>query len=127
VFLYYADRFKTPYPFRPDVVVAIDDVIDKKTDAVAQMESQFQEGGVAGHAGRMPKDDADRAARRQQVQSAFKRRFAASSGRYRAKLIEMYGQKKAEKARFVEAFQVCEYGRQPTAEGLKELFPFFGK
>src|SRR5207244_10884605 len=33
VFLYYSDRFERPNPFRPDIVVDVDDVIEKKLDA----------------------------------------------------------------------------------------------
>jgi hypothetical protein len=32
VFLYYSDRFTRPQPFRPDIVISIDDVFDKKID-----------------------------------------------------------------------------------------------
>ena len=31
----------------------------------------------------------------------------------------------ADKVGSAEAFEVCEYGRQPTAAELRELFPFF--
>src|SRR5438552_5252472 len=34
VFLYYEDGFQRPNPFRPDIVVAIDDVIDKNVAAL---------------------------------------------------------------------------------------------
>jgi len=27
--------------------------------------------------------------------------------------------------KFAEAFEICEYGRQPTAAEIKVLFPFF--
>jgi hypothetical protein len=27
--------------------------------------------------------------------------------------------------KFAEAFEICEYGRQPKAEEIKVLFPFF--
>src|SRR6266496_2363262 len=33
VFLYYEDRFQRPNPFRPDIAVALDDVIDRKIEA----------------------------------------------------------------------------------------------
>jgi N-acetylglucosamine malate deacetylase 1 len=26
---------------------------------------------------------------------------------------------------FAEAFEICEYGRQPSPDELKQLFPFF--
>jgi hypothetical protein len=32
---------------------------------------------------------------------------------------------KAESIRYAEAFEVCEYGRRPTGEELRVLFPFF--
>src|ERR1700688_3795680 len=43
VFLYYEDNFQRPNPFRPDIAVAIDDVVDKKTDALDSHVSQFYE------------------------------------------------------------------------------------
>jgi LmbE family N-acetylglucosaminyl deacetylase len=62
VFLYSFDNFKIPNPFRPDVVVAIDAVIEQKIDALATMESQFIEGGATGNASRMPKNEEERKA-----------------------------------------------------------------
>ena len=41
VFLYSYDKFERPNPFRPDVVVAIDDVMEPKLDALVGIESQF--------------------------------------------------------------------------------------
>ena len=35
VFLYYSDNFQKPNPFKPDVVVAIDSVIDQKLKALS--------------------------------------------------------------------------------------------
>ncbi len=43
VFLYSHDHFQRPNPFRPDVVVAIDSVIDKKIDALDAHVSQVYE------------------------------------------------------------------------------------
>ena len=124
VFLYSYDRFQRPNPFRPDVVVSIDDVIDKKVDALVKMESQFIEGGALGSADRAPKDEAARQARRQTVREAFKQRFAGVANQCRDKLIELYGEEAGRKVRYAEAFEICEYGRRPTAEELRELFPF---
>ncbi len=40
--------FRKANPFTPDVIVAIDDVIDKKLDAVHSLPSQVYEGGASG-------------------------------------------------------------------------------
>jgi len=125
VFLYLSDRFQKPNPFEPDLVVAIDDVIEKKLDAIAVIESQFVEGGVSGHEGLIPKNEKERAAAHRRVRERFRRRFESTANKYRAKLIEAYGEKKGKKVRYAEAFEVCEYGRRPSAAGLKKLFPFF--
>jgi LmbE family N-acetylglucosaminyl deacetylase len=126
VFLYFSDRFQKPNPFEPDLVVAIDDVIEKKLDAMAVIESQFAEGGVSGNESMIPKNDRERAAGRRRVRERFRRRFESTANQYRDKLIELYGEKKGKKVRYAEAFEVCEYGRRPSASELKtKLFPFF--
>jgi len=125
VFLYLSDRFQKPNPFEPDMVVAIDDVIEKKLNAMAVIESQFIEGGVSGHEGLVPKNDKEWAAARRRVRERFRRRFESTANKYRAELIETYGEKKGKKVRYAEAFQVCEYGRRPSTAELKKLFPFF--
>ena len=44
----------------------------------------------------------------------------------RDQLAEWYGADKAKGIKHAEAFEVCEYGRQPGRDELKKLFPFFG-
>src|SRR5215469_2809295 len=51
IFLYASDRFQRPNPFRADVAVGIDDVIEPTLDALLVMEPQLHEGGAEGHAG----------------------------------------------------------------------------
>ncbi|MBM4094790.1 MAG: PIG-L family deacetylase [Planctomycetes bacterium] len=126
VFLYSFDSFKTPTPFRPDIVVAIDSVIDRKVDALAQMESQFVEGGATGSAARAPKNEAERDAARQQVRESFKRRAASIANACRAQLCDLYGEEKGKQVVYAEAFEICEYGRQPTRDEIRKLFPFYG-
>jgi LmbE family N-acetylglucosaminyl deacetylase len=125
VFLFTYDRFQRPNPFRPDVVVAIDEVIDKKVEALVKMESQFVEGGALGSAERAPKTPEERDKKREQVRESFKRRFARTADACRDKLIELYGEEKGRQVKYAEAFQICEYGSQPSAEQLRKLFPFF--
>ena len=123
IFLYYYDRFETPNPFQPDIVVSIDSVVDKKLDALAVMESQFLEGGALGHAGLVPRDDEHRKRREQEVRTGFQRRFAGIADKYRSNLVQLYGEERGSKVRYAEAFEVTEYGRQPTQAELRELFP----
>lgn len=127
VFLYSYDRFQRPNPFRPDIVVALDSVMEKKAEAVARMESQFVEGGCDGGPDRMPKNEAERKAAVQRVKDSFKRRAASVADRCRERLIALYGEERGRKVRYAEAFQICEYGRQPSRDDLRRLFPFVGK
>ena len=48
----------------------------------------------------------------------------AIANRYREKLSERYGAA-AKDIKYAEAFEICEYGRQPTEEQIRALFPFF--
>ena len=44
---------------------------------------------------------------------------------YREVLVKFYGPEKGQQVRYAETFEVCEYGRRPSAEELRKLFPFF--
>jgi len=127
VFMYYPDRFQRPNPFRPDVVVAIDPVIEKKLDALSVIVSQFYEGGANGSADLLPGDPQKQEDRRRRVREGFAERNRGIARQYRAKLADWYGKEWGEKAQFAEAFEVCEYGRQPNRAELARLFPFFEK
>ena len=125
VFLYYSDRFQKPYPFEADLAVSIDDVFQQKIDAVDALVSQAYEGGAGGskeYVARVPKGHA---ARRAWIEKRHARRYAAVANRFRETLIRLYGEKKGRAVKYAEAFEVCEYGRQPSRKELKQLFPFF--
>lgn len=128
LFLFSKDDFQRPNPFTPDLAVSIDDVVEKKLAAIDALESQFYEGGANGgpHLVPDPNDPAAVAARKKQVRDRFKGGFAATANRFRAALVERYGSDRAAKVQFAEAFEICEYGRQPSKEELHRLFPFFG-
>ena len=125
-FMYYADDFQKPNPFKPDIIIATDSIIEKKLAALAIMESQFLEGGANGHAGLIPKTPADRARREKEVREEFEKTDQGVANRFRAQLKEWYGEQKAAQVKYAEAFEICEYGRQPDKAELKKLFPFFG-
>jgi hypothetical protein len=125
VFLSYEDSFTTPNPFRADIIVGIDDVLEKKLAAVEALPSQFYEGGANGGPQLVPADDAGKARRKSEVREGFKRRFAETATQFRAKLVELYGKERGDRVGSAEAFQISEYGRRPNAEEIKRLFPFF--
>ncbi|MCI0377190.1 MAG: PIG-L family deacetylase [Gemmataceae bacterium] len=125
VFLYYSDNFQRPNPFRADVVIDLDDVIEKKVAACEVMESQFFEGGALGSADLIPKDGAGREERMRKVRQGFLDRALGVANKYRPKLIEIYGPDRGAKIQHAEAFELCEYGSQPNAVALRKMFPLF--
>jgi LmbE family N-acetylglucosaminyl deacetylase len=126
VFLFYPDSFQKPTPFHADISVSIDNVIEKKLDALDTLESQFYEGGALGSASLIPDDKAGQFQRRKQVRDGFANRNRAVANRYRESLEEWYGKERGNKVKYAEAFEICEYGRRPEKDELKRLFPFFG-
>lgn len=80
VFLYYEDNFQEPTPFRPDVVVAIDDVWDLAIAALDAQVSQTYEWlpWVDGWLGEVP---TDAAARRQWLSTSRSGRISAAVSR----------------------------------------------
>ncbi|MGD0776635.1 MAG: PIG-L family deacetylase [Candidatus Solibacter sp.] len=124
VFLYASDHFQRPNPFRADVAVGIDDVMEPTIDALMLMESQLQEGGADGHAGLFPADEAGRQRRRDEVHRELERRYASQADHYRDALVKFYGEERGRAIRHAQAFEICEYGRQPTQADLKQIFPF---
>jgi len=125
LFLYSQDNFQRPNPFRADLVVAIDRVIDKKVAALTVMESQFVEGGALGKPNPDLATPAGLEKRRELVREGFRRRCASTANLYRDKLIELYGPELGKQVKYAEAFEICEYGARPNAQELRRLFPFF--
>jgi LmbE family N-acetylglucosaminyl deacetylase len=125
VFFFYEDTFLKPNPFTADIVVDIDDAIEKKLDCFDALESQFYEGGCNATPDLVPGDAAGRKARRKKVRDDMRKHFAERSARHRAAASRWYGKARAAKMNFVEAFEICEYGRRPDKAELRRLFPFF--
>src|SRR6266478_5892253 len=71
IFLYTSDRFQRPTPFRADVAVSIDEVIEPMLDALLVMESQIHEGGANGYEGIYPTDPVGRQRRRDEVRKGL--------------------------------------------------------
>ena len=125
VFLYLSDNFQKPNPFEPAVVVGIDSVYDKKADAIWTLESQIESTWATGNFETVvpvPADPVAREQRRLQVRERIAARDRRVADKYREKLIESYGPEKGARIVHAEAFELCEYGRQPSPEELKALF-----
>lgn len=119
VFLYYEDTFQRPNPFRPDIAVDIDSAIDKKINALDSHVSQFYEWlpWVDGKLADVPANPEERKAWLKRT------RTRAINAQTRASLIKWYGVKKGSAAEYAEAFEICEYGAQPDASRIRQLFP----
>ncbi len=126
VFLYSSDRFKRPYPFRADIAVSIDDVFDKKVDALMALETQIFEGGALGNAERVSKvpPASPPELRREWLKGKWQSRAGNEAKNFRDALIEWYGEENGKAVKYAEAFEICEYGRQPKHSEILELFPF---
>jgi N-acetylglucosamine malate deacetylase 1 len=125
VFLYGVDSFQKPNPFQADIIIGIDEVFDRKFEALMVMESQFMEGGCCNVV--LPKTDRERSDRLAELRGRFEGFFGGVALGYREALSAQYGADRGGTIRFAEAFEVCEYGTQPTAEDLRRLFPFKGR
>ena len=117
VFLYAQDTFKKPYPFTPDIAIDISDVFDQKVYAMAAHESQYFEWLPWTVSEKVPESEEER----MEWLKANRRRPITHG--VRESLIKWYGEEKAEKVTDAEAFEICEYGYQPTEEEIREFFP----
>jgi LmbE family N-acetylglucosaminyl deacetylase len=124
IFLYMWDRFTEPSPFVPDIVVAIDDVIEQKIDMYHCHESQMYE-WLPYNQGILDAVPSDGAQRRAWLAEIRGFRSSEPGETYRELLTQLYGPTKGSQVRQAEAFEVSEYGSQPSRAELKTLFPFF--
>ena len=135
VIVYNEDKFSYP-PFIPDFVMDIDDAIDAKLHISHLNKCQVYEWLPYTHEETVPEGEAERFewlkgmnitkdTTDEEVMAAkrgYAVRYAKTAARFRKELIEHYGEAKGSKVRFAEAFQLCEYGRQPDEEFVKALF-----
>ncbi len=122
VFLYSSDRFQKPYPFEVDV----DSVFDQKVNALTALVSQTFEGGALGSQEKMDAapPESQPKLRAKWLRERWVKRQSGEAKRYRNGLIRWYGEEAANEIKYAEAFEVCEYGRQPSDADIRQLFPF---
>lgn len=126
VFLYCSDGFQKPNPFDPDVVVSIDSVMDQKVACIDALESQFYEWNpwLFGYLKEVP---AGKSERLTWTRNRTEQRCASIADRFRSQLVALLGEDQGKAVKYAEAFEVTEYGTQPSHEELMTIFPFFGK
>ncbi|HKX00598.1 MAG TPA: PIG-L family deacetylase [Bryobacteraceae bacterium] len=123
VFLYFEDHFQRPNPFRPDISVDISSVFDQKISALDAHVSQVYEWlpWVDGILDQVPKDPVERR------KWLAEHREPSLNPAVRKSLEKWYGAEHAARVKEAESFEVCEYGRQPSDDDIRRLFPMLGK
>ena len=124
--MYLSDGFQKPIPFRPDIVVGIDEVLEQKVDMLHCHVSQFYEWlpWLDHEEDAIPKSDK---ARREWVKKKRMPLDISIATRFRETLNTLYGRKTGSKFKYAEGFEACEYGGPLTPEKVKLLFPFVKK
>ena len=119
VFLYFQDHFQKPNPFRPDIVFDITSTFDQKIHALDAHVSQVYEWlpWIGGNATDVPKTPAER------KQWLAQTRTIRITPETRKALEKWYGAEKGATIKHAEAFEICEYGKQPTEEEIRKWFP----
>jgi LmbE family N-acetylglucosaminyl deacetylase len=121
VFLYTMDGFTHPEPFKADVCIDIDDVIEKKMDMYHQHKSQMYE-WLPFNMGILDQVPAKEEERRAWM--GEQRKTYSDAEPFRSKLIELYGVERGQRIKYCEAFQDSEYGTRLTKENISYYFPF---
>lgn len=123
VFLYFQDNFKKPNPFQPDIAVDITPVISKKIDGLDAHQSQFYEWlpWIGNYEAEVPKD------KKAQREYLLSKRVTKVNADVKKSLEKWYGKSRSEQIQYAEAFEICEYGTQPTEADIRKLFPMLGK
>jgi LmbE family N-acetylglucosaminyl deacetylase len=119
VFLFTQDGFQKPYPFQPDIAVDISAVADQKIYAMAAHESQFFEWlpWTNGTLDQVPETEKER----QDWLAEW--RQSPINENVRKSLEKWYGTSKASTVKQAEAFEICEFGKRPSDEEIRRLFP----
>jgi LmbE family N-acetylglucosaminyl deacetylase len=123
LFLYMQDRFQKPYPHTPDIVVAIDQTIENKIDALDAHESQMYEWGPWTEGRSQDLVPKGKVERRAWLAEQLKKRSGQFSEEKNASLTKWYGSEKIKDIKYIEAFEIAEYGYQPSDDDIRKIFP----
>jgi len=129
LFLYMEDNFTKPYPHEPDIVVSIDNIIELKIDGLHAHTSQIYEwlpwtNGGDEILAKIPTTNNER---RKWLTKRVKNRSNNIDSIKRISLVKWYGKDLAQKVKYIESFEVAEYGMQPSDNDIRSLFPMLKK
>jgi len=118
VFLYASDRFQKPTPFEPHIAINIDEVFEQKIYGMAAHASQHFDWlpWTSGRLDQVPEDEASR------LELLGKWRPSTPTEPIRECLKKWYGDQAGDVSH-AEAFEICEYGKQPDKQEILRLFP----
>ncbi len=129
LFLYMEDNFTKPYSHEPDIVVSIDNIIELKIDGLHAHTSQMYEwlpwtNGGDEILAKIPTTNNER---RKWLSKRVKNRSNNIDSIKRISLVKWYGKDLAQKVKYIESFEVAEYGMQPSDKDIRSLFPMLKK
>ena len=129
LFLYMEDNFTKPYPHEPDIVVSIDNIIELKIDGLHAHTSQMYEwlpwtNGGDEILAKIPTTNNER---RKWLSKRVKNRSNNIDSIKRISLVKWYGKDLAQKVKYIESFEIAEYGMQPSDNDIRSLFPMLKK
>lgn len=129
LFLYMEDNFTKPYPHEPDIVVSIDNIIELKIDGLHAHTSQMYEWLPWTNGGDeiLAKIPTTINERRKWLSKRVKNRSNNIDSIKRISLVKWYGKDLAQKVKYIESFEVAEYGMQPSDNDIRSLFPMLKK
>lgn len=124
LFLYFFDTFKFPAAFRADIVVDVSTVMDIKWRLLDAMASQFYEWlpWLEGRLDEVPPIEMGAEARIHWLQTFFGPFLELPGSTYKEEAKKWLGQSRTSEPTYVEAFQICEYGRAADPAVLESLF-----
>jgi LmbE family N-acetylglucosaminyl deacetylase len=123
IILYFSDAFKKPCRFEPHVVVDIEETLEKVVEMLHCHASQFYE-WLPYNAGYLDQVPPDESARKAWLAERVRRRLRPLAERYRGLVVQTYGPERGRQVRYIEAFEVSEFGAPLDPAALARLFPF---
>lgn len=122
VFLYMQDGFSKPNPFSHDISVGIDDVFETKArglDAHVSQVYEWMPWTMGMSEDQIPEGEEERF---EWLKNTFLG-WSSISDEQRASLEKWYGPEKAAGFEHAESFEIAEYGRNPSEEEIRMIFP----